>query len=552
MTNQSSSGYSLSSPAVSTRRKFPATKKFVATAAAAALLGGIGAIATVLPAQAAGATTASADSYTVSTLPTRNYGAVTKIAVGSDNSDLKNGYLKFTNLGAIAATDTLNLKLTVTGGTAGTIKASQLQSNNWAETSIAYANAPVGVKTVGTAKIGAGAQSVTLSLTGLTSTDGTVSIGLAREAGGISRIASREAAAAQRPTIEVTASTTPPVVPPVVPPVEPPVVPPTTPGTNCTVSVTLVPSCGTWFGAAGNPEGGESWDAAQTRFEKDSGRTMDITHYYKRGQSAMFPTANELSRQNETNKNRILLYNWKPSGLTWRQVANGAADPYLKSLGAYMKANASKKFFLSLNAEMEDEVNQTPGSGQTATDFRDFFRHTTQVLRASGGTNAITVMNYTGIEKWGTMSWFNDLYPGDDVVDWIAQDPYAFGKPPVWLTDFSGMVNRTSNPKVWPGFYNWAATNHPSKPQMLGEWGVDEDTTYPDYKRDFFNTAASQLKQFPKLKALVYWDSTGYTPDGTKLPVGITNIDSKASSLAAFRSYISTDVMNQARNSYFK
>lgn len=551
MTNQSSSSHSLSSPQVSSGRKFSATKKLVATVATTALLGGIGVISTVLPAQAAGAATASADSYTVNTLPSKNYGSATKIAIGTDNSDLKYGYLKFTNLGTVKTTDTLNLKLTMTGGTAGTLKATALESNNWSESAVNFANAPVGIKTVGTTKVTSGAQQLTLSLTGLSSTDGTLSIGLAREGAGISRIASREGSEGQRPTLEVTGTTTTPEVPPTTP-VVPPTTPPTTPGTDCTVSVKLVPSCGTWFGAAGNPEGGESWEAAQTRFEKDAGRTMDITHYYKRGQSAMFPNAGELKRQDETNKNRILFYNWKPSGLTWRQVADGAADPYLKSLGAYMKANASKKFFLSLNAEMEDEVNQSAGSGQTATDFRDFFRHTTQVLRANGGTNAVTVMNYTGIEKWGTMSWFNDLYPGDDVVDWIAQDPYAFGKPPVWLTDFAGMVNRTSNPSAWPGFYNWAAKNHPTKPQMLGEWGVDEDVTYPDYKRDFFNTAANQLTQFPKLKALVYWDSTGYEPNGTKLPVGITNITSKPSSLAAFKSYISHDLLNQARNSYFK
>ncbi|MDP9394467.1 MAG: hypothetical protein M3Q27_09570, partial [Actinomycetota bacterium] len=40
-----------------------------------------------------------------------------------------------------------------------------------------------------------------------------------------------------------------------------------------------------------------------------------------------------------------------------------------------IKATHPRPFFLSLNAEMEDEVDTTAGSGQTAADFRDFYRH---------------------------------------------------------------------------------------------------------------------------------------------------------------------------------
>ena len=318
---------------------------------------------------------------------------------------------------------------------------------------------------------------------------------------------------------------------------------------DCPVSDRLVPSCGVWLGATANPLDGESWDQALANFEETTGRTMDIAHYYARGQSDPFPSSEALARQDEAGKNRILFYNWKPSDLTWAEVADGAADGFLNDLAAHMKTSAKKPFFLSLNAEMEDEVDMSPASGQTATDYRDFFRHVVSVLRSNGVENAVMVMNYTGFEKWGEMPWFETLYPGDDVVDWIAQDPYSFGTPPLWLTDFEGMVNRSEG--GWPGFYNWAASRYPDKPQMLGEWGVEEHPDYPSFKTEFFETAAKQLVDFPKLKALVYWDSTGFKPDGSELPPGDTRVNSSSSTLTAFRTFATQDLFTAPREDYF-
>ena len=150
------------------------------------------------------------------------------------------------------------------------------------------------------------------------------------------------------------------------------------------------------------------------------------------------------------------------------------------------------------------------------------------------------------------MPWFKDLYPGNDVVDWIAQDPYAFGKGPVWLSSFEGMANRTDNAKTWPGFYNWAATNYPDKPQMLSEWGVDQPAASPGYKVGFFNSAAAELATLPKLKALVYWDSNGVDTAGKALSVGKTQIDINATTKNAFRSFVNSAILTTSRGSYLK
>lgn len=494
----------------------------------------------------------TADTYSTSTRLSHTNGSNSKVAVGGTDGANRVAYMRFNAETKVGKSTELELKLRVNGGTAGKLRILQGPSS-WAESSLNASNAPAAGNVIKTVNVKGGTETLTIALTGLESASNGLNIVLERTDGGVTRIDSREAQSSNAPSLS-TKNSTPPQVGGLEPAPVPEDVIETTPDVdsdaNCTVSEILVPNCGIWFGAAANPLKGESWDQALLNFEQTAERPMDIAHYYKRGQSAMFPNNNELNRQNEQDANRILFYNWKPSGLTWKEVADGKADTYLKSLAQHMSSNASQKFFLSLNAEMEDEVNQAAGSGQTAKDYANFYRHVVKVLRDNGASNMVTVMNYTGIQKWGEMSWFEELYPGNDVVDWIAQDPYAFGKPPVWLTDMEGMVNRTHNEKTWPGFYNWAAEKYPSKPQMLAEWGVDEDAAYPSYKADFWETASEQLQDLPKLKALVYWDSMGVTPNGDKLSVGITQVDSKASSLNAFQDFLDEDYINVARESF--
>ena len=120
--------------------------------------------------------------------------------------------------------------------------------------------------------------------------------------------------------------------------------------------------------------------------------------------------------------------NWKPElGNTWAQVAAGvpAVDQEIDNEAAYLKTVYTKPFFLSVHHEPENEIIATPGSGYTAADYAAMYRHVVLRLKADGVTNAIFVMDYMGYFKWGLQSWFNDLYPGDDVVDWIAYDPYS-------------------------------------------------------------------------------------------------------------------------------
>lgn len=301
-----------------------------------------------------------------------------------------------------------------------------------------------------------------------------------------------------------------------------------------------LPKCAVLFGVAANPlTPTQDWESSLRTFESESSRPVDIAHFYKRGQSTLFPTETELSRANQSGKPLTLFYNWRPDGLTWRQVADGAADEYLHRVANHLAQTVHGPFFLSLTAEMEPKVDNTPGSGQTAQDFHDYFRYVVTLLRSNPSVQVVTVMNYTGAAKWATQPWFHELYPGNDVVDWIAQDPYAYNLSDT--PDLASLVNRPSG--SWPGFYNWAAQEFPSKPQMLAEWGVAIDPANPEPSAAFFTSAAQQLAQFPKLRALVYWNHSGRTADGHEIAVGTTAIDSSQEALRAFRNFVQNGVL---------
>lgn len=300
-------------------------------------------------------------------------------------------------------------------------------------------------------------------------------------------------------------------------------------GGPCQVDAMLVPSCGVLWGVAAGAFTGTPADVALRNWEATSGRTADVFHVYHRGDE-LFPTASEIAAANEPGHSRLLLINWKVAwGTTWAKVAAGAQDARIDREAQYIKTHFTQKFFLAIHHEPENDVIETAGSGMTAKDYAQMFRHTVLRLRADGVTNAVFVLAYMGYEGWCEKPWFGDLWPGSDVVDWIGYDPYETAKPGAYAYgDFAKLVNGTHKPAIWPGFYTWATTTHPGIPVMLAEWGVFEFPSDPSQKAWIDSTVASEIGEFPQLKGIVYFDSPN-------APKGDTRINSTPTALASFR-----------------
>jgi len=462
------------------------------------------------------------DAYISSTRRTYNTGQVDKLVAGRSAGETRKTYLRF-NVGALPAGAKITkaeLKL-VTDGHAipGTVTVSKVASTTWSEKTLTASNAPAIGAAVASVKPAAGATSVTLDLSKVVTRPGVYSFAVASSAtNDVARFRSTESSTASAPGLKITT---------------------VTPPAECAVDAKLVPSCGVLWGAAAGGFTATPRDQAIQEWEATSGRTATIWHQYHRGDE-LFPTKAEIAMARDPEKPRILLINWKVAeGTTWAKVAAGQQNARIDRLAAHLLADYTEKFFLAPHHEPENDVIPTAGSGMTAKDYSAMYRHVVKRLQAKGVTNAVNVVAYMGNEKWMAQPWWNDLYPGDDVVDWIGLDSYVNAQPGGYHHgDFAALLDRAPT-GGGTGFYEWATTRHPNEPLMIAEWGVYHSLTRPADKAAVFNTVLPELKKRPAIKAMVYFD----TPRDDQGDRDIS-INSSPAALTAFRAVAADPIFN--------
>ena len=301
---------------------------------------------------------------------------------------------------------------------------------------------------------------------------------------------------------------------------------------SCRTGVKLVPTCGVLWGVAPGAFTDQRGAPALASFEQKTKRHQDIYHAYHSGTNQLFPTKTEISIARQRGKERILFLNWKPAGATWAEIADGDArtDAFLDRLAKHINKNYPEEFFFTVHHEAEDNVKEKPGSGYTAKDYSKMFRYVVERLRARGVDNLVTVLVHMAYVPHTTQSWFDRMYPGDDVVDWMGFDTYAYSDPGYGHGDFAELLNRRMESKPnWPGFYNWAVTKHADKPLMVAEWGVWSSKKNPAHKAEFYREVGKQISRFPNIRAMVHFD----TPHNQK---GLdSRVDATKESLDAYR-----------------
>ncbi|MBO3744040.1 endoglucanase [Actinoplanes sp. NEAU-H7] len=308
--------------------------------------------------------------------------------------------------------------------------------------------------------------------------------------------------------------------------------------TQCVTDANLVPSCGVLWGGAAGGFTSKPRDLEHKNWEKLSGRTATIFHTYHKGDEA-FPTKAEIAMTQDPANPRVLLLNWKVAyGSSWAKVAKGEQDKRIDAFAKRIKAY-DKQVFLVLNHEPENDVKPKKGSGWEAKDFAAMYRHTIQRLEAQGVDNVVNVMAYMGNEKWMAQSWWKDLYPGDDVVDWIGLDSYvSVEKGYYHYGTFADLLDR--KPKNGgPGFYEWATTKHKNKPLMIAEWGGYHRIGKKTDKSAVYNSVLPELKKRPAIKAIVHFDTKADDQGNRDI-----SINSTPASLASFRKLAANPIFN--------
>ncbi|WP_067496169.1 glycoside hydrolase family 26 protein [Actinoplanes sp. TFC3] len=318
---------------------------------------------------------------------------------------------------------------------------------------------------------------------------------------------------------------------------------PLTPGTTgksggqsvagpCRTGWKLVPTCGVLWGVAPGAFTDARGKKALASFETKTQRHQDIYHAYHRGNGQLFPTPSEIEIARQPGRERILFLNWKPKGASWAKIVKGdkATDKFLDRLAVHINKDFPEQFFFTVHHEAEDNVREKKGSGYTAKDYAAMYRYVVKRLRAHGVDNLVSVLVHMAYVPYTSQKWFSDMYPGDDVVDWIGFDSYAYSDPGYGNGDFAELMNRQSSARpAWPGFYNWAVRAHPSKPLMVAEWGVWSSKKNPGHKAEFYREVGRQIARFPKIRALIHFD-TPHNQDGRS-----SSVDATPASLQAYR-----------------
>ncbi len=279
---------------------------------------------------------------------------------------------------------------------------------------------------------------------------------------------------------------------------------------RCHTGAKLVPTCGILWGVAPGAHTEQDSYRSLREFERKTGRYQVIHHAYHRGQRQLFPTPREAAISRENGHRRILLLNWRPEGVSWARIAQGdpGVDAFLDRLAVHIRQSYREPFFLAIHHEAENEVRARTGSGYTARDYAAMFRHVVQRLRARGATNVVTVLVHMAYVPHTTQSWFSQMYPGDDVVDWVGFDTYAYSDPGYGHGGFAELLNRRSASRPgWPGFYNWVRARHPNKPLMIAEWGVWFSRRNPGHQAAFYRDMGRQIGNFPRIKAMVHFET---------------------------------------------
>lgn len=295
----------------------------------------------------------------------------------------------------------------------------------------------------------------------------------------------------------------------------------------CTVSSKLVNSCRPWLGAAvGDYPGVSSGPYAQAKaHEARIGRPLDIIHTYH-------PVGNnQLTSDDKTiaaRANTYLFANWKPAS-SWAKAAGGnaTANTAIDRMADSVKSVAPAKIFMTLHHEAENDVSgggqgcsgiTYKGSFGTPAEYRAMWRNVEQRFAARGATNVVWVIDYMNYSGWDCL--VDDLYPGNDLVDWVMFNAYSHNSSKTFGNNVQRFVNLMSK-------YQSSTTNFSSKPWGIVEWNVNNasSTTAKAYYDQA--KAVAEAGTYPNLKAYMIFDGVG--PDGIEYRAGY-NAKSQADS----------------------
>lgn len=290
---------------------------------------------------------------------------------------------------------------------------------------------------------------------------------------------------------------------------------------ECTVDQNLVNSCRPWLGANTNkyPDAGSGPRAQIEYHEQRIGRRVDIAHtYHPVGSNKLSPDDKYFAARSNT----MLFTNWKPTD-KWSKATGGdvATNKGIDDMADHVKSVAPNRIFMTIHHEPENDVSggalgcdvTYKGSAGTPDEYRAMWRNVQQRFAAKGIDNVVWVMDYMNYAPWDCL--VDDLWPGNDLVDWVMFNAYD---DPGKATSFTTRVERFQNVLLKYDDKSHAFT---SKPWGIVEWNASGEDATLAYRYYDQAKAAVETNAFPRIKAYMVFDSVG--PEGSENRIAYIN-----------------------------
>ena len=304
------------------------------------------------------------------------------------------------------------------------------------------------------------------------------------------------------------------------------------------VSDKLVPRAGAWWGSYPGQAPGD----VEAR-EAVYGRQVDILHRYHDWNDT-WPTAEE---QAYAGQGRFLFEGWESrvfggATLCWADIAAGAHDAAIDAQAERLAAFGSR-LLVGFMHEPEDNlgpcqpgaVNDSKADMGSAEEFRAAWRRIVERVRPVA-PNVVWVLSVMGHDP--AASWA--LYPGDDVVDWVAWDPYNWAN----CAGRSRDTWRSLQQAAQPMYAHLDAVGY-TKPRMLGEYGSHDDPAMGSKEQWLREIPAMLRTAMPKVRAVVYFDRVATPVPGDPCA---WLADSSPSAQAGFAAAGADSYLNQPHN----
>ncbi len=277
------------------------------------------------------------------------------------------------------------------------------------------------------------------------------------------------------------------------------------PPASCSLSAKGVPSCGILWGVATKPP----TVAGVKAVEQKVGRNFDFVYRYH-DLDATVPDASERAQVAAGQLLHIAIATRRfgeggaiPGG--WAELAAGKYDT---TLLAQAKGIASLK--VPTYVTLDQEANQKAKIGVlgTGADFQAAWRHLHNLYAQANATNVVWVWVMTGSPT--NLDSAAQLWPGNDVVDWISWNVYNASGCQSNAISPSAYVSFEARMKVFYDFVHQRGPSigmDPQKPMMISETGSAKYPGDPQRTADWYGSIPSVLSKYPQIRAVGLWQS---------------------------------------------